>query len=149
MEKNNTDIDIAKQLILKVFFFLEKEYSYTPIPKHTEDPFFDKSLDVEYVNEVRRRNISVSYTKTNMNGETRHSFTLSIVRIPYTGYEDYFSLDNYLSSIGKNIQSGVMDIFSSERAESAITFLADAAKEYISSIIEGSVWLETYYPKKD
>jgi|ADGO01.1.fsa_nt_gi hypothetical protein len=44
-------------------------------------------------------------------------FTASITRIPYVGNEDYFSLNNYLESIGKDFDTSLTNEFNEKVAE--------------------------------
>ena len=148
-QRNSSKIEIIKKEILEVFNFLEEEYYYKPEFKVEESEVFIESLEVEYTNEIRRRNIIISYTKGKVYNEIKYTFGASITRIPDAGNEDFFSLSNYLESIGKDFDTSLVDTFDEVKARKIIKRIADVLKEYVSDIIEGRIWLETYYPRKD
>lgn len=142
-------MDFAKNIILKVFNFLEEQYSYTPVCKVEDDNTFIESFDVEYINEIRRRKIRISYTKGKVYYEIKYTFTGSITRIPYEGNEDFFSISNYLQSMSKDFSTSLVNHFNEAEAENILTKIAIALKKHALRIIEGNEWLETYYPRKD
>jgi hypothetical protein len=98
--KNQSELSIAKKLIIKEFSFLE-EQGFERFSKIRRSNVFINSLDVEYRNLDRQRKICISYTKGKVFEEIKYSFTLSIYRIPYVDVEDFFSLPAYLTSIDK------------------------------------------------
>lgn len=142
-------MEVAKNIILKVFHFLEEQYYYTPACKVEDDSTFIESLDVEYINEIKRRKIRISYTKTRVYNEIKYTFSGSITRIPYVGVEDFFSLSNYLQSIDKDFSTSLVNDFNEVEAGKILAQIAAALKEYTLGIIDGKVWLDTYYPRKD
>jgi hypothetical protein len=46
-----------------------------------------------------------------MDDGMKYSFNSSITRLPYSGVEDFFSLSNYLQSIGKDYYSSLVNDF--------------------------------------
>ncbi|HET9056049.1 MAG TPA: hypothetical protein VFN30_04290 [Chitinophagaceae bacterium] len=149
LELKNHRIEIVKNIILQVFSFLEEQYLYTPKCKVEGDDIFIESFEVEYVHETKRRKIAVSYTKSQVYSEIKYTFSVSITRIPYSGVEDFFSLSNYLQSNGKDFSSSLINDFSEAEAEMILRKIAAALKEHVLEIIDGTEWLETYYPRKD
>ena len=148
-QRNSSKIEIIKETILKAFNFLEEEYFYRYESRVEVSDTFIESLEVEYTSEIRRRNIIISYTKGKVNDEIKYTFNASITRIPYVGSEDFFSLSNYLQSIGKDFNTSLINKLDEVKAKTIIKRIADVIKEHALDIIEGSVWLETYYPRKD
>ncbi len=149
MEKRDNSMIISKNLILNEFNFLEREYYFTPHCRDIQDATFIEKTQLEYINEVRRRNVRVSCVKGKVINDVIYTFTASITRIPYVGNEDYFSLNNYLESIGKDFDTSLTNEFNEKVAEEILKKIAAALKEHALKIIEGSVWLETYYPRRD
>src|SRR5688572_11363549 len=101
-ELKSHNMQLAKNLILQVFFFLEEQYFYNTVLEAIDDRTFIECLDVEYINEIKRRKIRVSYIKSKVYNEVKYTFNGSITRIPYIGNEDFFSLSNYLKSKNKD-----------------------------------------------
>jgi hypothetical protein len=149
MEINSIErVNTLKKSILNTFSFLERDYLYSPEISETSSNVFDESLDIEYVNKAKRRTVTVSYTRK-VDEEVKHTFSVSIVRSPYTNVEDFFSLSNYLNSIGKDFDTKMLDDFNIVSAEVILEKIAGALKYYCDQIIEGELWLENYYPRKD
>ena len=142
-------MEVAKNIILKIFRFLEEHYYYTPVCRVQDGSTFIESLDVEYINETKRRKIRISYTKTRVYNEIKYTFSGSITRIPYAGVEDFFSLSNYLQSIGKYFSTSLVNDLNESDAENILIQIAVALKEHALHIIDGKEWIETYYPRKD
>jgi len=142
-------MESAKDLILQAFYFLESQYFYTHVYYEKEDITFIESLDVEYVNEIRRRKIRISYTNANVYNESKYTFSMSITRIPYSGVEDFFSLSNYLQSKGRDFSTSIVNYFNEQEAEKILKKLAKSTIENTLPIVEGNLWLESYYPRKD
>ena len=142
-------MESVKNLILQEFYFLEEQYFYVPACRLEDGTTFIESLNVEYVNEIKRRKIRISYTKSNVYNEIKYTFNGSITRIPYVGNEDFFSLSNYLQSINKDFSTSLVNDFMEGEAKKILTQIAFALKKYALDIIEGNEWLETYYPRKD
>jgi hypothetical protein len=134
---------------LQTFRFLEDQYLYTPVYYEKEDTIFIESLDVEYINDIKRRKITISYTNANVYNESKYTFNLSITRIPYSGVEDFFSLSNYLQSKGKDFSTTLINNYDIQEAKKILGKLAIAIKENALGIMEGNQWLETYYTRKD
>lgn len=148
-ELNDHKVEIVKSLILKNFSFLAEEYFYTSVCKAEEDEIFIESFDIEYTSQLKLREISISYTKAQVYNEIRYTFSASIVRVPYKGVEDFFSLNNYLESRGKDFSTIIINDFNEREAERILLQIADALKKYALGIIEGREWLDKYYPRKD
>jgi len=148
-ELKSHNMQLAKNLILQVFFFLEEQYFYNTVLEAIDDRTFIECLDVEYINEIKRRKIRVSYIKSKVYNEVKYTFNGSITRIPYIGNEDFFSLSNYLKSKNKDFSTSLTRDFNEPEAKNILTQIAVAFKKYASNIIDGKEWLETYYPRKD
>ena len=148
-EQRNHNMEIAKNLILKVFRFLEDQYLLTSCYKVENDPTFIEYLNVEYVDEIKRRKIRIGYTKGEVYNEIKYTFSSSITRIPYSGVEDYFSLSQYLQSIGKDFSTSLVNHFDETEAQNILVQIVTALKEHALDIIDGKKWLESYYPRKD
>lgn len=148
-ELKNNKIEVVKNLILQAFYFLENEYYYTPIYKVEYDNLFLESLDVDYVNETKKRKITISYTKSKNDNEIKYTFSGSITRIPYLSVEDFFSFVNYLQSTGNNFSTSLINDFNENQAENILLHIAKLLKELTPKIITGEEWLENYYPRKD
>jgi hypothetical protein len=73
--RRNSTIEISRELILKTFYFLEEEYYYTPECKEEESNIFIESLDVGYINEIRRRKINISYTKGKLDDDLKFTYS--------------------------------------------------------------------------
>ena len=145
----DNEIAIVKHEIFKTFHFLEKEYFYFPNSNEEVSSLFDNSVKVEYINKIRRREIAIRYTKGKFNGDVKFTFSVSIIRTPYVSFEDFFSLDIYLQSIGKHFSTGFVTNFNFHELQTILQKLANSLKEHAEKIIDGSIWLETYYPRKD
>ena len=78
VQRSNKAMEISKQIILKTFSFLEEEYYYTPVAREEESNIFMESLDLEYINNIRRRSISISYTKGKLSDDLKFTYTASI-----------------------------------------------------------------------
>lgn len=141
--------EIAKQLISEIFYFLETSYYYTPTISIEDSHLFVESINVEFTNEIRRRNVWISYTQGEVDGELRFTFSAAITRIPYAGNEDFFSLSNFLVSKDKNYSTSLINDFDSGDAEMILKKTARSLKEDALPIIAGEVWFEQFYPKKD
>lgn len=146
--KNNR-IEAVINLILKTFKFLERQYSYTPTYNVQNDNTFIESLDIEYSNESKYRKVIISYTKNKVYEEIKYSFNCSIIKIPYSRIEDFFSLSNYLQSTGRDFSTSLVNHFDETEAEKILTQIAIVLKAHTSDILDGRQWLETYYPRID
>ena len=142
-------MEALKDLILKAFFFLEEQYFYTHIFKKNEDNTFIEYLVMDYINEIKRRTITISYTKAKVYDEISYTFTVTITRTPYSNVEDIFSLSNYLQAKGKDFSTSIVNDFNEQEAKEILKKLALSLKENALEIIEGNLWLETYYTRKD
>jgi hypothetical protein len=142
-------MEAIKNLILNTFQFLEDQYFYSSVYKEESSDIFIVFFEVEYVNELKRRKIGISYTKLNVNTEMRHTFSASIIRLPYRNLKDFFSLSTYLKSTGKSFSTTLVNNFDEAKAETIFLQIATALKENALGIIDGEEWLEMYYPRKD
>jgi hypothetical protein len=148
-KQKSNNMEVVKNIIEKVFYFLEEEYLYSSVYNAEEDSTFIESLNVEYVNELKRRKVRIGYTKANVYNDIKYTFSCSISRIPYINVEDFFSLSNYLQSIDRDFPTSLVDDFSEVKAENILAQIAAALKEYAGDIIDGKEWSETYYSRKD
>jgi hypothetical protein len=147
--QENSKAEEIKKMIINAFKFLEDQYLYIPTFKKDSAEIFLMSLEVEYINEIKKRKVAISYTKSNMDNEIRHTFTAAIIRIPYNNVDDFFSLDNYLKAKKNNFSTTIKNFYSKQEVEKILANIARALKENASPIIEGTEWLSTYYPRKD
>jgi hypothetical protein len=141
------EVTISKNLIAKHFSFLETE-GYTANVEEEASKFFLESLKVKYTNQIKRREITISFTKSNLDEEIRFSYSTSIVRIPYNSpYEDFFSLDAYCKANGKEFNSSITNVFDEQAAELIIKKIAEFIQKNASIFVHGTEWEEGYYPK--
>jgi len=148
-ELKNHRMETTKDLILQVFCFLEEQYSYTHIFQEKMDDTFIEYLQVTYINEVKHREVTISYTSGKVYDEIRYTFTITITRTPYSDLEDFFSLSEYLQSKGKDFSTNIVKDFNEQEAEKILEKLAVSIKENALEIIEGNQWSGEYYPRKD
>lgn len=148
LEKNN-NVEEIKGIIINTFKFLEDQYLYVPTFKKDNDEVFLTSLEVEYINEIRKRKVAISYTLSNLHNELRHSFTATIIRIPYSNVDDFFSFDNYLEKHNINFPHTIKNMYNKHDAQKILTALAKALNENVSAILIGTDWLSSYYPRTD
>lgn len=144
MVENN--IETAKDLIIKEFYFLE-ELGYEPTFNILNDAPFIESAEVEYVNPTKKRGISITYHKSNIFEEIKYSFGLSITRHPYSNVFDLFALSLYLDSIGKDFPTSMINHFDKAEAENILREISNTTIEYGSNIINGIEWLDNYWPR--
>ena len=86
----NEEVEISKNLILKYFSFL-KDQGFGVEVEGNDSKLFLESLNVVFTNEIKKREITVSFTKSRIDEEIRFTFSASVVRIPYNDpYEDFF-----------------------------------------------------------
>ncbi len=142
-------MEVAKSLILKIFKFLEDQYFYIPTYRVEDDATFLEYLNVEYINEVRCRKIRIGYTKAQVYNEVKYTFSCSIIRMPYSDVEDYFSLSNYLQSQGKDFSTSLINTFNESHAEKILIQIAFTLKQNALEIMRGNDWLKSYYTRKD
>ena len=135
--------------ILETFSFLEEQYSYTHASKEKADNTFIEFLEINYTNEVRHRKITVIYTKVKAYDEIGFTFSVTITRIPYSSIADFFSLSNYLQSNGEDFSTTMVNDFNVQEAKRILKKLALSIKENALEIIEGNLWLDAYYTRKD
>lgn len=142
-------LDTVKSLILKKFYFLESDFNYSHTIRKNQESVFLEGLDVEYNNALSSRTLNVSYTKGEVYGQIKFTFSISIVKNPYTGVNDFFSLSNYLQFLKEDFNTSINDEFDEKEAEVIIDRLIIQLKKYALKIIDGSEWLKEYYPRKD
>ncbi len=146
MESNNERL---KEIILKAFSFLEEEHNYSVICKETEKDIFIDSFEVEYTNSILRREISISYSKGMVNNIVRHTFAISIVRLPYVGVEDFFVLVDYLKAKGVYININFDNHLEEHKVETRLNEIAKIMKSNVIEVIKGEQWYEKFYPRID
>lgn len=149
METKSKEMEIAKELVLKIFRFLEKDYLYTPQFEIKGSAVFLEYASIEYINKSKKRSIDISYTKGEVYGEIKYTFSLGVVRTPYIASGDMISLSNYLDSKNQNFNTSITAKFNSQEAENILKEMARVLRSELSNVIDGSVWYETYYPRKD
>ncbi|MBU0763608.1 MAG: DUF1016 family protein [Bacteroidetes bacterium] len=148
MEKHNR-IEIVKEAILKIFFFLEKDYYYSSTYKIEDSNIFNESLDIEYIGQIKRRKVVISYTMRIIPEGYKCTFGMSITRLPYSGYSDFFSMENYLQSIGKDFSTTLIFNDEVKDVKKVLEQMKEALIENVLEVIKGNIWFENYYPKKD
>lgn len=148
MKNKESLSSIIKPLIIKAFRFLENEY-YVPEFQIEESSVFIEMVKVQYVNKILRREINIGFTQGRVFEQIVFTFNVSISRIPYSGIEDFYSLSNYLQSLEKDFETNIYGAFDFDSAEEILNKLADSLKTYAWDIVNGNIWLEKYYPRKD
>jgi hypothetical protein len=138
-----------KEEILSSFSFLEKEYNYSVIFKEIENSVFLESFEFEYSNEILRREITLSYSKGLVDDIIRHTFALTIVRLPYVGVGDFFVLDNYLKFKGIKTISNIDNELEIYKVRTVLNEIANLIKSNVLEVINGECWYEKFYPKVD
>lgn len=146
---NQLDYEKARTIILKTFDFLEKDFLYVPSWRIEESNVFIEWLSVNYQNETKSRELQVSYFKGKSEEVIDITFTASITRMPYVGFEDFFSLSVYLNSIGADFNTTIGGDFDEQAARNILQQISTALRKYAMKIIDGKVWLEDYYPRRD
>jgi hypothetical protein len=149
MEKQKNNIEQAKAMILKTFYFLETDYYCAPHIEIKEDKNFKEYLSIKYANQISRREINITYTKGDLDNITKYTFGTSIYRLPYSSWGDMFSLREYLQPLGKYFNTSMDLEFNPIEAQTILDKLVKALKEYTSEILKGDIWYEKYHPKKD
>jgi hypothetical protein len=148
-QKNDIQLRMVEKIIEERFNFLEKDFGYVPkLIVQTEPPFIEQ-IKIEYSNEIKKRNIIIGCSKGNVFNEVKYTFTVSIIRLPYSSIEDYFSLNVFLNSVGLNFETSLDNIFTQENASIIVAKLSDTLRDYAIEIIDGVQWLDNYYPRKD
>lgn len=142
-------ISLVNNMIHRKFFFLEEKYGYIPYSKEVESTFFDESLHVEYVSINLQRKININYNRSLVDEIDTYTFSMSIIRLPYTGVKDFFSLNVYFRTNRIIFTDQLIHNFSFEGAELILDNLAEFSMktEEIRKILEGNKWLDTYYPE--
>ena len=148
MEVGNNPISVAKQIILEAFSFLREE-GYSVETKIMKDTFFSENFESTFINETIGREISISYTKGSVEkgGNLKYTFSLSITRLPYDGVKDFFSLFVYLSSLGRDFDTNIVNHFDENEARLIVEKIANALKTYLWDVVKGEKWLEGFYPR--
>lgn len=143
----NSYCSTAERIILDVFSFLEKE-GYIAEAKNIDDDSFIDKLQVKFVNDTIKREITVSYTKGIVEKEIRYTFSLSIVRLPFDwAVIDFISMHVYLFSIGKDFDTRMINHFDESEAHVIVEKIAMALKTSLWEVVKGEIWLEGYYPR--
>jgi hypothetical protein len=90
-----------------------------------------------------KRSLDISYFE-DVDPLHEHYLALSIIRLPYQGVSDYFSLSIYLNSASNHSFSGQFD---PTRFESCLNDLQSDLKDAsLDDVLTGKTWLEGYYP---
>ncbi|RYD82557.1 MAG: hypothetical protein EOP53_03390 [Sphingobacteriales bacterium] len=148
LENYNDQNSSIVPLILNTFYFLEVN-GYVSAWENIESKVFLKYLNVEYTNDIRRRKIVIAYAQSNCGiGETSHTFSASISRIPYSGTKDFFSLNAYLNKMNQNFDSNIEISFDKLKAKHILERFAKFLKRDLKDIIEGEVWYENYQDER-
>jgi hypothetical protein len=141
------EVTISKNLIAKHFAFLEAE-GYKINIEEEASQFFLENLKITYTSEIKKRKITISFTKSNFDEEIRFSYTTTIVRIPYNSpYEDFFSLDAYCKAEGNEFNTTIINEFDEHVAEVIISKSSEFIQKSASIFVHGIEWKEGYYPK--
>ncbi|MCD6018561.1 MAG: hypothetical protein K0S53_1682 [Bacteroidetes bacterium] len=149
MVKKSKEMELAQELLLKTFSFLENDYLYVPKFCVIDSAVFLEYGKLEYTNEIKKRIIDISYTKGSIDGEIKYTFSLSIVRNPYSSLGDMIALNNFLASKNSDFDTRIYGEFEIHKVESILRKIADVLYTDLEDVIDGNVWYETYYPKKD
>jgi len=149
MRSKKNRIEIAREIILQTFSFLETE-GYISNSKIPSDSTSIETIDTEYVNVPKCRKIIISYSMGEFRSEFVHAFHLSIVRMPYVDpMEDYFSLSNYLRSLKKDYDYRMINHFDDDEASKIVSRIAESLRVYAWDIVKGDRWMKGYYPSWD
>jgi hypothetical protein len=138
----------AKDIIVKYFKFLEDEYQYVRSDEVSSSEMFPLFLTVIYRNETRRRDVHICFSVIDVPIRVGYSFSTSISTIPRNLIGDSFSLRRFLEMNGVNI-SDRMDNFDQKEADFIVWRMSRVVQLNISPVIEGKVWLDRYYVRKD
>jgi hypothetical protein len=144
-DAGSKELEYVKKAVSEKFKFLEGDgYLFHSETKQSE--FFIDELETTYVNEAKKRKVSVSYTKSNSEG-IRYTFTLSVTRTPYKGVNDFFSHSEFCRLTGADFNGTIEHSFDEGRAEYIIEKLKEFIQKNAAIFIEGIDWVEGYYPK--
>jgi hypothetical protein len=144
--EESNELRVAKSLIAEHFSFL-KMHEYLLKPEIIKSSVFDEYLEVKYVSEKCKREVTIIYNKGE-DENTTYGFSTSIVRLPYkTPWKDYFSVDVYLNSIGLNFETTIENEFDEREAEAIVKKLAEFTQDKALKLVKGLDWIEGYYPQ--
>ena len=122
----SSKIEFSKNLIIKTFSFLYAE-GYVYNLKYPNDETVIETIDIVYINEQIKREITISYSHRKLDAEVIYGFNLSIVRSPYKdATEDYFSIFIYLASLGYDFETRMVNHFDEIEAEKIVLQIAKA-----------------------
>ena len=146
-QKNEIDFrSKINDLISKHFSFLLQE-GYVVETVIEPSKVFILWISVKYTNEQIKREVSINYMEGKVNKEVKYSFTVTITRLPYVSvYEDFFSLNEYLSENGLKMESVFSD-FDEKVFAKTLEQLAEAVKNYAHKLVSGKEWITGYYSK--
>ena len=139
-------IELAKQLIISEFSFLEKQ-GFQLSFKRLKDETFIEYMEIEYCNSEKKRKVSIGYSKGKVYKDIKYTFDVSVTRLPYLNVKDIFTLWIYLKSINKDFSTSMVNHFDAKEAEVILKKIASAVKEYMSEIISGNEWFDNYWPR--
>lgn len=144
-EAESKELRYVKKSVSDKFKFLEKNgYRFHSEVKHNN--FFIENLEVKYVNEIKKREISVRYTKSNFDA-IKYTLSLSIVRTPYISVKDFFSYNEFCRLTGKDLNGTIENLFDEGKADAIIVKFKKFLQTNSAIFIEGAEWVEGYYPK--
>ena len=143
----NKEVETSKNLILKCFSFL-KDQGYAVKVEGNDSELFLESLNVVFTNEIKKRKIIISFTKSKFDEEIRFTFSATVVRIPYNDpYEDFFSLSAYGNETGNKFNRAIINRFEESEAESIVMKISEFLQKNASVFVDGTAWEKGYYPK--
>lgn len=143
---NRSEAQIAKDLIIEEFKFLEK-LGYSVSIRYPVDDTFLEYIKVEYDNQKKSRTVIISYTKCKVFADINRSFQLTIIKLPYDDPRtDFFSQDIFLESIGSKLSSTMVNEFSKEEAGRIVREISKSLRTHSFEIINGDTWKGGYYP---
>jgi hypothetical protein len=138
----------AKDLIAKYFKFLEDEYQYVRSDEVSSGEMFLVVLAIVYISETRDRRVSIRFSAIDVRDGRSYAFGLSICTIAEVPGRDHFYLRTFLEMNGVNI-SDRMDNFNQEDADFIVWRMSRIVQLNILPVIEGTLWLDKYYVRKD
>lgn len=147
MEQKRTDrLDFILHSIQTNFNFLEEDYGYCMSSEDVESQLFMEVFDVLFTNVKRSRKVTISYVKSMQEGKEKFSFSASIVRLPYSSIQDFFSFDIFLNSKDVKLNT-IINHFNESEVNDILKEMSISLRTYVSDIIDGSKWLSDFYPK--
>jgi hypothetical protein len=140
-------LKVLDECVRRTFYSLEIDFQYIPSIQIRNSSVLIEWITWEYVCENRNRTVTIGYSTSEVNDELCSAFGVTITRLPYKSFSDFFSLDIYLNSIGKDISTNVTNDFTIDEAEWILKELFKALNKEALSIISGEVWMDEFYPR--